>query len=90
MTFLSQLKDIYNVNGDLNAAGGQIIYIAQFLCYAAAVMIVLYKGAQLMTAAPEGKAKAKEEMIHIFIGAVILFTIGTIIKIFADIALEFN
>ena len=90
MTLLSQLKEIYNVNGELNSAGGQIIYVAQFICYAAAVIIVLYKGAKLMTAAPEGKARAKEEMIHMSIGALILFAIGTFIKIVADIALELN
>lgn len=37
-------------------------------------------------AAPEAKADAKKEMISYTIGAVLLFAVGSIIKLVADIA----
>ena len=39
-----------------------------------------------MNAAPEAKADAKKEMISYTIGAVLLFAVGSIIKLVADIA----
>ena len=41
-----------------------------------------------MYKAPEGKAEVKKELVNCAIGALILFTIGTIIKIIGDIALN--
>ena len=68
------------------AIGGKIIGTVQFVCYGAAVIIIILKGVKLMNAAPEAKADAKKEMISYTIGAVLLFAVGSIIKLVADIA----
>ena len=41
-----------------------------------------------MIKAPEAKAELKKELVSYVVGAVILFTIGTIIKIIGRIALN--
>ena len=84
----SGLQNIYNNSGDeaYQSIGGKIIGTVQFLCYGAAMIIILVKGVKLMSAAPEAKADAKKEMISYTIGAVLLFAVGSIIKLVANIA----
>ena len=84
----SGLQNIYNNSGDeaYQSIGGKIIGTVQFICYGAAVIIIILKGVKLMNAAPEAKADAKKEMISYTIGAVLLFAVGTILKLVADIA----
>lgn len=84
------LYDIYNVSGDTTYANiaSKIIGLVQFICYAAAVIILLYKGVGLMQKAPEAKAEAKKELIAYAVGAFILFGIGSIIRIIGNIALN--
>lgn len=82
------LGAIYRHNSDKNDIAGKIIGLAQFICYAAAVIIVLYKGVGLMSKAPEAKADAKKELIACAIGAFILFGIGSIIRIIGSIAIS--
>lgn len=82
-----ELSGIYgNQDTTYNEKAGKIIGIAQFLCYTAAIIVLLYKGVQFMIKSPEGKAELKKELVSYAIGAVILFAIGTIIKIIGSIA----
>ncbi len=71
-----------------NELAGKIIGIVQLLCYAAAVIVLLYKGVQFMMKSPEAKAELKKELVSYAIGAFILFSIGTIIRIIGSIALK--
>lgn len=71
-------------NGIITKLIGAIAYI----CYAAAVIVVLVKGVQFMNAAPEGKAELKKQLVAIVVGAFILFGIGTILKIVSNIVAE--
>ena len=84
------LSEIYN--GDkgntYNSVGGKIIGIVQYICYGAAVIILVYKGVQFMIKAPEAKAELKKELTSYVVGAVILFAIGTFIKLIGNIALN--
>ncbi len=84
------LEGIYQNSGDqkYNSIGGKIIGLVQFICYAAAIIILLYKGVGLMNKAPEAKAEAKKELIAYAIGAFILFGVGTMVRIIADIAMN--
>lgn len=66
------------------SATGASITIAQIICYGAAVIILMILGIKFMTAAPEGKAQVKERSVPAVIGAVLLFAVGSIIKIIAD------
>ena len=63
------------------SAVGATITIAQIVCYGAAVIILMILGIKFITAAPEGKAQIKERSVPAVIGAVLLFAIGSIIKI---------
>ena len=86
----SDLSGIYQTSGDqaYNDIGGKIIGLVQFICYAAAIIMLLYKGVGLMNKAPEAKAEAKKELIAYAIGAFILFGIGSIIRIIANVAMK--
>ena len=70
------------------ADGAKILGIATYICYGAAVVVILYKGVQFMNKAPEAKAEAKKEMVACAVGAFILFGIGTIMKVISDIAMN--
>ena len=84
-----KLSDIYVTQGyTYRIVGGKIISIVQYICYGVAVIILTYKGVQFMIKAPEAKAELKKELVSYVVGAVILFTIGTIIKIIGRIALN--
>ena len=83
------LSGIYGEQGNTyNTVGGKIIGVVQYICYGAAVIILIYKGVQFMLKAPEAKAELKKELISYVVGAVILFAIGTFIKIIGGIALN--
>ncbi len=84
-----ELNKIYGKQDDTyNKLAGKIIGIAQLLCYAAAVIVLLYKGVQFMYKSPEAKAELKKELVSYAVGAMILFAIGTIIKIIGSIAFK--
>ena len=85
----NELSGIYGPQGQTyNNVGGKIISIVQYICYGVAVIVLIYKGVQFMTKAPEGKAEIKKELVSCAIGALILFAIGTFIKIIGSIALN--
>ena len=77
---------VYTPNTTINGITSKILGAVTPICYAAAVIIVLVKGVQIMLAAPDQKAKVSEQMIGVAIGAVILFAIGTIVKIVANLS----
>lgn len=84
-----ELNKIYgNQDDTYNQLAGKIIGIVQLLCYAAAVIVLLYKGVQFMYKSPEAKAELKKELVSYAVGAMILFAIGTIIKIIGSIAFK--
>ena len=66
------------------SATGATITIAQIICYGAAVIILMIVGVKFMIAAPEGKAQIKEKSVPAVIGAVLLFAVGSIIRIVAN------
>lgn len=78
---LDGLKDIFTGDESLNVIVNNIASIAQWLCYVAALIILIVKATQFMIASPEGKANIKNESINYFAGALILFGVGSIIKI---------
>lgn len=79
---------IYRTDYNVNKLGGTIVSYVTYICYGVAVIIVLTKGVQFMKAAPEAKAQVKEQLIAVAIGGVILFAVGSFIKIIAKIALN--
>lgn len=79
---------VYDANSTINGISSKILGAIMYVCYGAAVIIVLVKGVQIMEAAPDERAKISEQMIGVAIGAVILFTIGSIVGIIANIGLN--
>lgn len=83
----SSLKQMYNVatNNPLASAGGIILGIIRWLGTGILIGVVILKGIKYVSTSPEGKAKIKDEIIMITIGAVLLFATTTIIDIIYDI-----
>ena len=79
---------VYAANTTINGITSKILGAIMYVCYGAAVIIVLVKGVQIMRAAPDERAKISEQMVGVAIGALILFTIGSIVGIIANIALN--
>ena len=82
----SNSKKVYQANSTVNGITSKILGVISTVCYAAAVIAVLVKGVQVALAAPDQKAKVSEQLIAVVIGGIILFTIGTIIKIVANLS----
>lgn len=85
----SNMSSIYS-NSDpvASSIGGQLIWVAQIIFYAAAVIIVMFAGLKFMWAAPEAKAEYKKKFIYMTAGAVILFAAGSLVKIIGGIAMN--
>ena len=79
---ISDPNSVYNPNNEINSITSKILGAVTPICYAAAVIIVLIKGVQIMKAAPDEKAKISEQMIGVVIGA----AIGTIVGIVARLS----
>lgn len=84
----SNMGEIYVSDPVANSVGGQIIWVAQIILYAAAVIIVMFAGLKYMNAAPESKAELKKKFIYMSVGAVILFAAGSLVKLIGDMALN--
>ena len=82
----SNSKKVYQANSTVNGITSKILGVISTVCYAAAVIAVLVKGVQVAIAAPDQKAKVSEQLIAVVIGGIILFTIGTIVKIVANLS----
>lgn len=70
----------------LSATMSNILGIVTVICYAAAVIMLLYLGVKYITASPEGKAEIKKSAIQYVIGAVLVFAAGTVLNIIKNIA----
>ena len=64
-----------------------IFGVVQYVCLGAIFAILLIKGVQFMSAAPEGKAEIKKQIVAIAIGAFIVFCIRGIIVIISNLNL---
>ena len=82
----SNSKKVYQANSTVNGVTSKILGVISTVCYAAAVIAVLVKGVQVALAAPDQKAKVSEQLIAVVIGGIILFTIGTIVQIVANLS----
>lgn len=76
----------YEIVSAARMIGGYIKYAA----LAVAVIMLMVKGIKFITSSPEGKADVKKEMMPWAIGIVLLFTISTILSIFAGIGEDLN
>lgn len=85
----SNMSSIYsNTDPVASSIGGQLIWIAQIILYAAAVVIVMIAGVKYMGAAPDAKAEFKKKLIYMTTGAIILFAAGSLVRLIGGIAMN--
>lgn len=65
---------------------GNVIGIVQFICYAAAIVLVVMLGVKFMTASPDGKAEIKKSAIIYIVGAVLVFAAGALLQLVKGVA----
>lgn len=72
-----------NTNGSqhLGTTTEGIIGIVKYICYAAAVILLVVLGVRFMTASPEGKAEIKKSAVIYVVGAALVFAAGAILGI---------
>ena len=74
-----------NPDSGMNAMISKIFGVVQYFCIAAAVITVIISGVKYMASAPEQKAEIKKQAIALVIGAAIIFSISTILRIIANV-----
>ena len=57
-----------------------IISIVQFICYAAAVIMLIVLGVKFISASPDGKAEIKKSAVIYVVGAILVFFAGVILE----------
>lgn len=74
-----------NPDSGMNAMISKIFGVVQYFCIAAAVITVIISGVKYMASAPDQKAEIKKQAIALVIGAAIIFSISTILRIIANV-----
>ena len=74
-----------NPDSGMNTMISKIFGVVQYFCIAAAVIIVITSGVKYMASAPDQKADIKKQAIALVIGAAIIFSISTILRIIANV-----
>jgi len=74
-----------NPDSGMNTMISKIFGVVQYCCIAAAVIIVITSGVKYMASASEQKAEIKKQAIALVIGAAIIFSISTILRIIANV-----
>ena len=91
MVFASDISIPSASNAAISAGGlqntvGNVIGIIQFICYAAAVILIVVLGIKFMTAAPDAKAEIKKSAIIYVVGAVLVFAAGVLLNLIKNVA----
>jgi len=70
----------------LDTTTSRVIGIVQFICYAAAVILLIVLGVKWLVAAPDQKADIKKSAVIYVIGAVMVFAAGVILQVIRKVA----
>ena len=70
----------------VTTTANNIVGIVQVICYATAVIMLLYLGVKFITASPEAKADIKKSAIMYVIGAIIVFAAGTLLGVISNLS----
>ena len=77
-----------SVSGSVSNVVGRVISVVQIICFAAAVIMLMFLGVKYVTASPDGKAEIKKSAVQYIVGAVVLFAAGGILGIVKTFAGE--
>ena len=69
----------------LDTTTSNIIGIVQFVCYAAAVILLVILGVKWIMAAPEAKADIKKSAVIYVVGAALVFAAGAILHVIKNV-----
>jgi len=91
MVFADDISIPNGSNGGYSGTGldtttSNIIGIVQFICYAAAVILLVILGVKWIMAAPEAKADLKKSAVIYVVGAVLVFAAGAILQVIRSVA----
>ncbi len=70
----------------VTTTANNIVGIVQVICYAIAVIMLIYLGVKFITASPEAKADIKKSAIMYVIGAIIVFAAGTLLGVISNLS----
>lgn len=70
----------------LTGTVSNVIGIVQFICYAAAVILIVMLGIKFMTASPDAKAEIKKSAVIYVVGAVLVFAAGLLLNLIKNVA----
>ena len=70
----------------VTTTANNIVGIVQVICYATAVIMLIYLGVKFITASPEAKADIKKSAIMYVIGAIIVFAAGTLLVVISNLS----
>lgn len=73
------------LGGGFSNTISNILGIITYICYAAAVVMLLMLGIKYITASPEGKAEIKKSAVIYVIGAVLVFAAATVLNIIKNL-----
>lgn len=70
----------------LESSTERVIGIVQYICYAAAVILLVILGVKWLIAAPDQKADMKKSAIVYVVGAILVFAAGVILQVIRNVA----
>ena len=70
----------------VTTTANNIVGVVQVICYATAVIMLIYLGVKFITASPEAKADIKKSAIIYVIGAIIVFAAGTLLGVISNLS----
>ena len=79
-------SDAVSSTSGLSDTVGNILGVISYICYAAAVVMLLVLGVKYITASPEGKADIKKTAVQYVIGAVLVFAAATVLQIIKSLS----
>ena len=62
-----------------------VLTIVAYLCYTAAVILLIMLGIKYMTQAPDGKAEIKKMAVTYVIGAILVFAAGLVLQVLISV-----
>lgn len=72
--------------GAISGTVSNVLGVVTYICYAAAVIMLIMLGIKFVTASPDGKAEVKKSAVIYVIGAVLVFAAGAVIQVIQNLA----
>lgn len=88
----SDINDIYNVlkpnSNPLAGVASLVLGVIKWVGVVILIGAIIIKGIKYVTVSPEGKAEIKKDLIMLTVGALILFTVTSLLDIIFDIVVK--